>query len=192
MISHKHKFILIRVPKTASTTISRTLDPYFDIRGQAIIPGTDNAYYHHRTSQYMKSHFDKMNWNFDNYFKFAFVRNPFAREVSLWKYFLKIKKEKYTVENFSDFVKLPAHDSCMQYVVDATGEKLIDYIGKTETIQQDFDIICTKIGISSKKLPHLRKTKHRHYTEYYDDETREIVAEKYAKDIEFFGYGFGE
>jgi len=143
----------------------------------------------------------------NNIFVFGFVRNPWDRAVSSWKF--GSLDDDWNM-NFVDFCrnlkKLEIYPKsgiakngllihvCEQhpFLVDTNKNLKADYIGRFETIQQDFNIICDKIGISPQQLPHKNKSKHKHYTEYYDDETRQIVAETYAKDIELFGYEFGE
>ena len=142
-----------------------------------------------------------------NHFQFAFVRNPWDRLVSCFldktkrtvgtKYQLRAYI-KYIDSNFTEFVHGIATDdvnNCdnhhrLQY--NLINHDYVNFIGKFEQFQKDFDYICNKVGISDSKLPHRNKSKRTHYTEYYDDETREIVAEKYAKDIEYFGYEFGK
>jgi hypothetical protein len=69
----------------------------------------------------------------------------------------------------------------------------MDFIARFENRNKDLEYISNKIGFNidanTKRRHHRRK---KHYTEYYDDETREIVAKRYAKDIDYFGYRFGE
>ena len=69
---------------------------------------------------------------------------------------------------------------------------ITDWINQ-ESLEKDLRTFCDSLGIDNKNI-NLLRAKHynkKHYTEYYDDETREIVAEKYARDIEYFGYKFG-
>ena len=202
MISHKHKFIFTHVPKAAGTTIRVSMHHEYD---QLHNP-------HHMPMFQIKKSLPKE--IFQTYFKFAFVRNPYARQVSLWEYSHKIvniykkadkKRQKKLENNYREKLKMTKFKNfkafcagqffhnCKYFCIDPDTDKvLLDFIGKVENLQQDFNIVCDKIGIPRKQLPHKNKSNHKHYTEYYDDETREIVSKKYAKDIEYFGYKFGE
>jgi len=133
-------------------------------------------------------------------FVFSFVRNPYDRLLSAHKYLTggfgnegDKKFGKTLSSDFKYFAKNQLNNNMnwlhFRPMIHWLNDD-VDFIGKFENIQQDFNIICDKIGIPQQELSHENKSKHKHYTEYYDDETRQIVAEIYAEDIDKFGYKF--
>lgn len=199
MISHKYKFVFILLPKTGTTSIQSLLT-------QTVLE---------QPKQGADRHYDKITENVKDYYMISISRNPFSRVVSLWKFWdehLHLRRNRpameftYFVKNFAKIQEKICRVfnkqekihfySCVDGIAMSTDNRLshtdIDFWIKIENFQQDFNKICDKIGIPRQQLPHINKSNHKHYTEYYDDETREIVAEKYKKDIEYFGYEFGE
>ena len=192
MILHKYKAIFIHVPKTGGSSVNAALKPYCDEEKYAEAHPLQSAYYNFCDA--------------DNYYQFSFVRNPFSRLISSYNYLRQGGKSQYDRDardrlglqekTFKEFAKsFNPVDSAIHFKPQIKFfNKDIDKIKifKLENIQSDFNLVCSKIGIPRQKLSHKNKSKHKHYTEYYDDATREIVSEKYAKDIEYFGYEFGE
>jgi chondroitin 4-sulfotransferase 11 len=206
LISHKYKFVFIGVPKTGSTSVRNSLSKYGDVFS---ITDTSSPVYVHAKSKELKKYFIQNKWNWDEYFKFAFVRNPWDSIVS--QYFYKInfvnreklnapynkefmircKLLKNKCNNFNSAVKLNllTFDNQINWIIDKK-ECIIDYIGRFETLEEDFKNICEKINLPETRLKHENETEHKHYSEYYDKESIEIIKKKFKLDIKIFNYKF--
>lgn len=189
MINHEYKCIFVHIPRTSGTSIESEFGVDMDFKdGKKAIFSSDK---HLKSSEIFRS-IDEHLWK--SYFKFTLVRNPWDRVISIFNMpafsdinFLSGKSLIYFLNHYEP----KPHEAgiqCMDYI----DRDDLDFIGKFENRQQDINFIFKKIGFFNALNLHDRKTNHKHYTEYYDDESRELVAEKYAKDIEMFGYKFGK
>ena len=70
------------------------------------------------------------------------------------------------------------------------GSIKLDYIGRFETLVEDFQKICSAMQIPKIDLPHKIKGASEDYREYYDEESINIISEVYKEEIEIFNYSF--
>jgi len=219
MICHKHKCIFIHIPSCAGTSIE-----------EAIV-GFD-WFKKDWSTKHLKSHQAKILYSkyWDDYFKFALVRNPWSRTVSLAKnptHGVYVDHYKKCID-FNRDVQIPDdilydHPKCKasNWLKQSQGFELfyadqkkdlyikqpiknsiylnylledLDFVGRVENLQEDWLFISEKIKTKAqlKRLQSTKDENYTHYTEYYDDETMQMVAKKYEKDIEYFGYKFRE
>ena len=127
---------------------------------------------------------------------FTFVRNPFDRAISLWKYL----KPKLTFTEFIDWLEdndqsKSFHDlahikSCSFYLNLYQNMFPNNYVGHVENINNDFRYVCEQIGLPSIEVPKIRQTKHNKYQEYYNPKSIKRIERFYAQDLELFDYHF--
>lgn len=156
---------------------------------------------------------DRLSKEERKFFKFTFVRNPFQRLVSCYESKYHHDREFYKKsefdfdrylfgyirrdEGFETFIRrITKIPDCLldrhimvQYklIHDRKGRKLVNYIGKCESLDNDFRPIQKKYGL--KELPHFNRTERRkNWMDYYTKETARLVYKKYQKDFEAFGY----
>lgn len=177
--------IFIHIPKTGGISVVTHIKKYL---------GSLN--HNHRSVNFYNLDLRQRN------FIFTFVRNPYDRIVSAFYYLkqgLAHKAEndfgKTLHDNFSDFVKKDLikcininylHFIPMNFWLNDS----VDFIGRFENIQEDYNYVCDNLSIPHNKLQVFNKSKHKHYTEYYDNESKQIVENIYQIDIFKFGYSF--
>lgn len=144
-----------------------------------------------------------------SYFKFTVVRNPWDRVVSAY-FFLKsggigqedhtgFRKEFGDSPGFNDFVRNWVNKTNIwrwhqfrpqyHYMLEKRGKVHLDFVAFLENIDSDFAHIVDRIGLGC-TLSKSNKSDHSSYMDYYDEESRNIVADAYAEDIRMLGYTF--
>ena len=92
MIVYDLKIIFIHIPKTGGTSIGNIFHPNIQIKQNShsyedyIKSNKQEHYAEHTTYSEYQDILKSQNLDISHYFTFSFVRNPYSRLVSLWKY----------------------------------------------------------------------------------------------------------
>lgn len=187
MISHKHKFIFIHIPRSAGNSIQTALGPYADDKitdagnEDICIDNVDYRDIFKHTSLDVYSKY----YNLDDYLIFTSIRNPWDRMLSLC-FFYSGKFDKVHFKRYLRSART-THD-----YMTVNGKVYLDNIIRYEQIEYDFNKITKKLGLPDITIPHMNSRKHDSYKEYYDEETIELVYSKFKIDIDRFGYQFDQ
>jgi len=222
MISHDYKCIFIHLPKNAGQSIEhvflKLLNLTWETRAPLLLRSNDQPTLgpprlaHLKASEYVRFKYLTQEM-FDNYYKFSFVRNPWGRLISFYKY-LEFNKnydfKTFLMKHFSKelFIKMGWFvGEQYKFLYSENGELLVDYVGKFESLDNDFEVVCEKINIPITKVPHINSSSNirnnqtnyldkkkvgnsKSYQKYYDEESKQFVADLYENDIKLFNYKF--
>ncbi|WP_160179385.1 sulfotransferase family 2 domain-containing protein [Paraglaciecola mesophila] len=216
LLNHRYKFLYIHIAKTGGTSVRSVLnklrwhDPMyylmFPCHKLSNFSGHTTATKFPRHSGVIAAKEMLPDNFFNQLYKFGFVRNPWDLQVSSYHHIQREKPHQLKgIKNFSGFIKYkfaPSRPYIFHFdiatklqsdhLVDLEGNIIVDFIGRYETLKDDFNTIGKQLGLKNNCLPHKRKATDRKkdYRCYYDDESIETVAKHYKKDIELLNYQF--
>jgi hypothetical protein len=197
ILSYKHKFAFIKTRKTAGSTIEKILYPILgekDICSGSTRDGTPNLNYKKDMTGHLP--FNSMAYAFDKpmkqYFVFTVERNPWDKCVSAYHWHKQIKPY-LTDHGFKAYLTIAKNLLPNDW----------GYYGGTKTHVFQYDELDQFIPFMNDKFdlnldPELMNTTKvksglrdkKHYSEYYDEESKEFVANLFENEIKEFGYTY--
>ncbi len=201
-INHEQKVIFIHIPKTAGTSVIKALNS-LSTKPHKLFPKMET----HARAAEVRAVLGKNVWN--DYFSFTFVRNPWAMMVSSYHWWLqkapcfrgrlpRLAHKVACMNGFDEFIRSSmgrywineVPGEIIDWICDCKGNQLVNYVGRVEQIDRDWEHIGKLTGLPLPKLPYLNNSNHKDYRFYYDDETCQLVAERFKWSIEHYGYKF--
>jgi hypothetical protein len=215
LISHRHGFAFIHVPKTGGTSVARALwrhadhaDGYWANRCLAMIgihvnhyaPARMRKFRPHTPAAELKRNLPA--GMFESLFTFAVVRNPWDLLVSYY-HFLRdaeghvahVSHRRRRTARLPDFEAYVRYEigrgkiSQARMVADRSGRVLVNFLGRYESLEADFAHACGRIGIDA-SLGHANTSLRGDYRDYYTPRLAALVRDHFAEDVERFGYEF--
>ena len=208
MISHKDKLIFVHIRKNGGTSITHILltnitgqetkSPIFSLP-QNIRDKYELNHLKHAKASTIREHLSQENWN--EYYKFAFIRNPWDRTVSTY-HWGKVKEKRYSKLSFYEYVKLIQQNdkthplfhlfqSQTSFITSLDGEIIVDDIFPFEDLQNNIKIVGSKINMDMSIIKKHNTTDNRkEYKSYYTPELRDIIYDRYKDDVQLFNYEY--
>jgi hypothetical protein len=193
IISDDPSFIFIAVPKTGSCSIEEALKPWQN----RVLKRKFNK---HATSMRLNRELPAKRWQ--QSYRFAIVREPYAWMHSWYRFRQREElknpehafNKRYTGNiSFDEFVQTFSENELMlkqsDFIARHNGELLVDFVGRYETLQDDFDRVCEHLALPQKNLPRVNVSKATNASEgLLETASIAIINDYFSQDFEMFGY----
>ena len=206
MISHRYRCVFVHAPRTGGSTVEDLIWP--PPRSEEELYGgfVDRFHNRHQTGglQHLTARQIRADVGddvFSSYLRFTVVRNPWDRTVSQYAYMARRPDLREFLgmpegADFATYLRLLDLREHVQwtpqsaFVTDDDGTLLVDRVLRLERLAEELPPLLEELGVPfDDVLPRrnvsVRRPDHR---SYYDDETHDLVAERYREDVERFGY----
>jgi hypothetical protein len=212
MISHKHKCIFIHIPKTAGMSVYSFFYP--GIKFHYANPDYERLFgwcpkrkihmQHATSKQLLETELiTQEQWN--TYYKFCFVRNPWDRAYSDYKWINNFSGVNGSFKNYVNKTKeyegiltdktvnkyLGDHLLPQTDFFDFEGAYKLNFIGRFENFTNDIKRVMGDLSIDRTFDAFQNKSvRIKDYSKFYTNSQKQMVEEKFKRDIELLEYEF--
>jgi hypothetical protein len=215
IINRTYRFIFVHIPKTGGTSLKEHLRIYCspgDIHTDRALDQDTAAF---ATDARIKKHSSAVqvrdalgSAEFERFYKFCVVRNPFVRTLSLFR-FLKFNFRDWPrsammdeINTLEEFVASPLFrrrgpggivEPQIRWLSDSSGASYMDYIARVETIEDDFRVIKARLGLPLSGRPLLKRNVSKGdaislAAELDSARVVDAIRTRYASDFRLLGY----